>query len=235
MFRIYFFIFAVSGLVLLACDSPEYKNAADPGSSRFVESYVLLSVFSEGQNSEEPPADGPGPDPLCNPCRIFTSDNTYEGDLGGIAGADAKCNDEMDLSHPGDGTFKAMLSDGTNRIACTSDSCGVDGAAEHVDWVLRPNVVYTRVDGTVIKQTMATIGIFEYDLDNPVWSGGMQGDPWTGMQGNWLATASNCAGWTNNTTGSGTRGYNPAVDGSFLGIAPNDCAAQPRELYCVEQ
>jgi hypothetical protein len=66
--------------------------------------------------------------------RVFVSSETYTGDLGGLDGADAKCQALADAAHLG-GTFKAWLSTST-----------VD-AADRLTHSTRP---YTLVDGTLI-------------------------------------------------------------------------------------
>src|SRR6185369_3589397 len=87
---------------------------------------------------------------LCNPCKIFITANNYRPafdfyGINGVNSADTKCGAEavtMSLS----GTYKALIVDGTNRIACTSANCSGTGNAEHVDWVLRANTAYSQVN-----------------------------------------------------------------------------------------
>ncbi|HLD45750.1 MAG TPA: DUF1554 domain-containing protein, partial [bacterium] len=65
--------------------------------------------------------------------KIFVTDATYNGNLGGVAGADALC--EADANKPATGTYKALIVDGVARVACTTANCG-GGAGENIDWVL---------------------------------------------------------------------------------------------------
>ena len=68
---------------------------------------------------------------------LFVTAAGYNGNLGGVSGADAKCM--ADANKPSDGkTYKAMLTDGSTRIACTSANCTTSGNAEHLGWVLHP-------------------------------------------------------------------------------------------------
>ncbi len=86
----------------------------------------------------------------CTTCRMFVTAATYNGVLGGVTGADAKC--ASDTNKPSTGTYKAMLVDGTNRVACTTANCS-GGISENVNWVLKANTAYTRTDGTAIGTT----------------------------------------------------------------------------------
>jgi hypothetical protein len=92
---------------------------------------------------------------------IFTTSGTNNGNFGGMAGADAYCT--SDANKPTRGTYKAMLVDGTNRVACTSSFCGGSGVSEHVDWVLDPTTLYSRSDGTPIGTTTSA-GVFTFPL-----------------------------------------------------------------------
>jgi hypothetical protein len=51
-----------------------------------------------------------------NYVRVFVTSTTYDGNLGGIAGADAKCQARADAASLG-GTWKAMISDGSTNAS----------------------------------------------------------------------------------------------------------------------
>jgi len=139
---------------------------------------------------------------------------TYNGDLRtvvagtptgtGIAGADAKCMaDSMKPVTPTGAIYKAMLVDGTNRRACTTANCapaapGV-GLLEQIDWVLRPNVTYTRADAVTPIFTADWNGV--YSIGSVVGSGFVNsisgGQFFSGMQTNWTTNSTNnCTSWT---------------------------------------
>ncbi len=65
---------------------------------------------------------------------VFVTSQTYQGDLGGLAGADAKCNALASVAGL-DGTYKAWLSDATGSPSTR---------------FRRSSVPYTLVDGVVI-------------------------------------------------------------------------------------
>ena len=72
-------------------------------------------VFGAGQALAEPASGGGNPEvlQLLSPKRVFVTADTYGSNLGGLAGADAKCQVAADAADL-DGTFMAWLSDGLN-------------------------------------------------------------------------------------------------------------------------
>ncbi|MDH4263207.1 MAG: DUF1554 domain-containing protein [Spirochaetia bacterium] len=155
--------------------------------------------------------------------RIFVTTSTYTGDLRtagagtGIAGADAKCM--ADANHPDAAQtlanrrlYKAMLVDGTNRQACTTANCATPpgnlGIAENIDWVLRPNVTYTRADGITPVFTADWNGV--YQIGSAAGSGFVNsisgGQFFSGMRTDWVTNSTNsCTAWTV-TSGSAAMG-----------------------------
>ena len=165
-------------------------------------------------------------------CRIFVTANTYDGALGGIAGADQRCMN--DPARPSSATaWKAMLVDGVTRRACQNSNCGVSGISEGVDWVLRPGVAYTRPDGTALG-TANTEALFTFSLANSI--GTATGNVWTGFHGSNLWTADqHCLGWSdNNMAGTGNTGNPQNTTNAALFSGAGQCSAG-QWLYCVEQ
>ncbi|MDO8519146.1 MAG: DUF1554 domain-containing protein [Deltaproteobacteria bacterium] len=171
-----------------------------------------------------------------------TDGNLKDGAANGIAGADAKC--ESDGSKPADGsTYKAFLVDTSNRVACTTASCG-GGTSEHTDWVMGANTTYTRSDGTTVVGVTNANGILAtFPLTNSfgtsaglAWTGLSQtADAWT--SGNGSVTDSLCNNWESADDFGytadlvATSGYNNAVSKSAGG---QGCSTS-RALICVEQ
>ncbi|MCB1200944.1 MAG: DUF1554 domain-containing protein [Leptospiraceae bacterium] len=166
--------------------------------------------------------------------RIFVSATSYSGNLGGVSGADAKC--QADGNKPsGGGTYKAMLSSGTARRACTSANCS-GGTSEHADWVLLPNTKYVRSDGTTEIFTTNSNGIFEFGtLTNAISSG--SGFVWTALNVNWTNNAQNCGNWSNTTGTNVIRGIPNSTVNSILATGTSNCdqTSPAVYLYCVEQ
>ncbi len=152
--------------------------------------------------------------------------------LGGISGADAKCN--SDGNKPSTGTYKALIVSGTTRRACSTANCG-GGSSENIDWVLKPSTKYYRVDGTTEIFTTNAAGIFVYGTaTNTISTTG--GGVWTGLNIDWTNTAGDCTAWTSiiGTTGRGSSAFNTSDD--MISIEQTGtCNASAYGLYCVEQ
>lgn len=153
----------------------------------------------------------------------------------GIARADAYCNDAGDGNHPGSGTYKALLVDGNNRIACTTANCATGGATENVDWVMSANQTYIRPDGTVIGTTTAA-GILT-TFTNPIVNSGTDVWVWTGMQANYTTLNDNhhCFEWTVTGAQSGLAGNAKLGNTGAIYSSATLCSGTIAKLTCVEQ
>ena len=122
---------------------------------------------------------------------VFASSERYDGNLGGLAGADAKCQalaDAAEVYNPRlIGTFKAWLSDSTA------------GPATRFTHSPFP---YVLVNGTQVADNWADLT--DGSLDSPI-NVTEQGDTvptgyparvWTGTGTNGTASSSNCGNWT---------------------------------------
>lgn len=185
--------------------------------------------------------------------RIYVTNNIYNGNLGGIAGADTKCN-AVDGNKPAaSGTFKALLVDsGASllRRACTMQNCtGGGGVSQGIDWVLRPNVTYLRGQDGQQVFTANFNGVFDFGAGSfasaihttafTVWTGIN-----FGVGGQW--TIDGGPGQCNSWTGNGTNGVygNSAAVTQTAAVSPAGAmydgyeaatCITPRRLYCVEQ
>ncbi len=170
--------------------------------------------------------------------RIFITAATYDGNLGGVAGADAKC--QADANRPNASTYKALLVDGYYRVACTqgNENCA---ASQHVDWVLAANTVYVRSNGSAIIGTTTSAGIFS-------WSGGALSNSigpdvataYTGLGSDWTrypgcGTYCDCTWFTKNTSGdSSSIGQAASLTSNMIVLGTASCSTS-HVLYCVEQ
>jgi len=179
----------------------------------------------------------------CNPeCNGFYEERTlqvtvgrYDGNLGGIRGADAICQGEFG------GEYKALLTGGQRRATVTP-FLG-DGQQ---DWVLRKYTHYLRgSDGVVIWRTdgvplLGASGGRKQALFVNLWAPNTGNYPWSGFGPDWttfVPTAAGslgtCEGWTSNVF---------TVDSSYgafitddLNQAANEPCSVPMALLCVEQ
>ena len=137
----------------------------------------------------------------------------------GIEGADFICQTEAESSgwHPNIPSgyshhYKAMITDGINRIACTSPNCEIDEEAENVDWVLFPNKSYISESSHPIGITTNS-AIFTFPTLVPFSDGTTYGhypkliqyesyflykhNSWTGMNKDYTTnTDKTCKQWT---------------------------------------
>lgn len=144
--------------------------------------------------------------------RVFVTSSSYTGNLGGEAGADAKCM--SDSNYPGSGVFKAFLGSG-NRSALPA-----------VDWVLQPHTDYFRSsDMNYILTTDAQATFSEIVSDFA--SGTIY--IWGGLEQNFTNAATHCSNWTSNANVN-TRLFLP----DSWTVATDSCNELKR-LLCIEQ
>lgn len=117
-------------------------------------------------------------------CRVFVTSATYDGNLGGLAGADAKC-DERAAESGWPGTYRACLSDGTYSPGTR---------------FVRNPVPYQFVNGTTIEANWAdlTDGTLDAALNRNEWGDVVApGRVWTNTNSNGSgASSGHCENWT---------------------------------------
>jgi hypothetical protein len=170
--------------------------------------------------------------------RMFYTQFPAFGNMSGVSGADGRCM--SDNFYPGTGTFKALLVDGSNRVACTTANCS-GGTSEHVDWVLKPNTTYVRVDnpGNLDGPTIGTTdskGLFSFPLLSPF--GPDAHLSWHGLNNDWTTSSNTCSAWTDsNSTGSyGMIDSDTVTAINYGSSGCNGSSGIPNAyLICVEQ
>lgn len=160
------------------------------------------------------------------PKRVFVTSTTYNGNLGGLVGADSKCQARA-VAAGLPGTFKAWLSDGTTSASSRLDHSTVN---------------YVRTDGVVVANgwsdlTDATLDavICKDENSNIVGTCTASRDVWTNTQTNGSARTSHCLVWTSNQGAeSGYTGGSSWSDLSWTAATTDTCNTLKR-LYCFEQ
>jgi hypothetical protein len=155
--------------------------------------------------------------------RVFVTSTLHQGNLGGLAGADAICQ-ELAGAAGLSGTFKAWLSDATTSAA---------------DRLTHATVPYVRVDD--IKVADDWTDLVDGVLDEPI-SIDENGAPvsrnavWTGTDDDGSNPAlETCEGWTSAAGDlNGEAGSPHAVDRSWTTGPRISCSAS-LPLYCFEQ
>lgn len=161
--------------------------------------------------------------------QIRVTTMTYTGGLVGKDGADMACGKEF----PG---FKAMISDGSLRVATKTANLGDGGQP---DWVLAPYRAYVNLNGDLVYITGSErlLGVrkgITKALNNAI-APLNAGAAWTGMSKGWVSNLATCMKWTSSLDGSGAvGGPGQTLDHNFIGGATKACSNK-LALYCVEQ
>ncbi len=167
-------------------------------------------------------------------CKVYVSSGIHSGNLGGVSGADAICR--TDINKPADGSiYKAFISDGTSRVACTTPNCK-GGFREHKNWIIYPNTRYTRPDGAWIVTSNAAgiwMGGEISDYVNDDFSKSKNSALLTGMSFDFTSTGNNCSAWRS------TAGSADVAASSDLqlprGGDSRPCSQISNSLLCVQQ
>lgn len=184
-------------------------------------------------NSTPVPAVTPSPTSTPTPLpsgtstkRVFVTSTLNSGNLGGLAGADSKCQDRANAAGLG-GTWKAWLSDSTTSASSRLNHFNgpyvrVDGVAVANDWT-------DLTDGTL--QNPIRINEFKNDQYN------MINAAWTGTQTSGATLTPNCSNWTDGT--SGVQGILGGISSTIsywtVGASSTSICSNTIALYCFEQ
>ncbi len=187
------------------------------------------------------PTSTPAPTPTPGPKYVFITSATYNGNLGGLTGADTKCKtlaDNSSITSIRGRTWAAWLSDSANSPAQPSAQRPFTHAT----------VPYNLVDGTTIIASSWTDLITNKNgnyLTNPISkdeSGNVvSGNMWTstapiGDNSCGSCSSRNCSNWTSGSNPSiGVKGYTPSTTSSWTTSAGEYCDSNFLHLYCFEQ
>jgi hypothetical protein len=180
--------------------------------------------------------------------KVFVTSQAYDGNLGGLAGADALCQNAADSAGL-DGSFLAWLSTTTTSLIGETIPTGpaYRFVRHHVPYVLPNGQQVARYFGDLV----------DGDLENPIavteyGSTVFSGETWSATSANGLPAAGSpaslytCENWTSGASSGGglvivnttyfigqIGATGPAWSSSAVGIQTS-CAEQKR-LICVEQ
>jgi len=187
---------------------------------------------------------------LTNEHFLFVTAIAYNGNLGGLTGADAKCQTEADTADL-ERCYKAVMGDDSNTAASRLIDNG--GALKNEGGIPPVNageigpLARTVIEADLTKFTTPTVTLDV--VPNREIGGSASGvaNVWTGLQGDGTSDALNCANWTNGESGEqGGFGDNTAtalmgngpeistLSGFWLDMGSVNCD-QERVLYCVSQ
>jgi hypothetical protein len=168
----------------------------------------------------------------------FVTSILFTGSLGGIAGADAKCNVSVNKPSILPNMYKAFLVDGVTRTAASNATSNGSMPGTQTDWVMKPNTAYFRTDGVKIINSNIN-GLYDLTVNSPSSFGGTVGiSYWTGISNpNRWATGNHCMNWTTDLNGNsgdygdGNSNLNIAVGAGFVGCE----AGFEKRLLCIQQ
>jgi hypothetical protein len=163
--------------------------------------------------------------------KIFITSTTYNGNLGGLSGADTKCQTQASAAGL-TGTWKALLSDSTTNAR---DRIGFDW-----DYLVLVNgrPVAKQVDlwlcnvGTTVTDTLPCIAEIERDESGNLVPANSA--VWTGSNRLGKSSTTHCSSWSS-TSASGTTGKSGVIDYTWLESSTSTGCTSTARLYCVEQ
>lgn len=181
----------------------------------------------------------------------FVTTNTNNGNLGGVAGADAFCMN--DPGHPDAAlalasrrTFKAFITTTGGTIRQYDSPLG-RGFPGQINWVMLPNTTYYRSDQTTIIATTNAAANFS-SMNNSVdgtanesWLGFLPGNTWTayimGCGAPCPLFTGNCNNFTDGTSATSLRTLiqNTNMPGNLFSSGAVRTCDVARRLWCIQQ
>lgn len=166
----------------------------------------------------------------------------HNGNYSGIAGMDSICNNDTmkPVELLGKGTYKAMAVD--QAITIPSTPATRRATPNPVNWVLRPNTSYKRLDGAPLFTTDAN-GLFSSMTNEFGEESEGNGFIWTGLNSDFTtATGNNCNNWKSSASNYLGRigSANTNVKSVALSYTNRPCnqttnSSEPIRIVCVEQ
>lgn len=172
---------------------------------------------------------------------IFISSVTSNGNIGGIAAADAICNRDANNPAP-QFYFKALIVDGNNRTACVNSNCSPFNSGDRRDWVLRSERTYYRSSGYAMIPVLTTDANAIIDLSaNPLLNGGFSAtnlEYWTGLNTDWTtgaASTGHCNSWQDSgVIPTGSTGFGDQTGTGAIGAGNPSCSLTAH-ILCIQQ
>lgn len=156
---------------------------------------------------------------------VFVTSQTWNGNLGGVSGADSKCQAAATAANVL-GTFKAWLSDQSTTAAGT---------------LSQATVPYKLITGLIIANNWADLvdGTIQNPIGRDEYGNSIGGQVWTSTRSNGTAGSVNdtCNNWASSSGASDSwLGSASATNAAWTGTTTTDNTCDiPRRLYCFEQ
>ncbi len=152
---------------------------------------------------------------------VFVTKEAWPGNLGGVSGADDKCNAEA-TERNFTGTFQAVLGSFEG------------GMFAHDPWrrSIHYPLPYLREDGEDLQSDFHDL--FSSGPDSSVTTDA-QYHPWTGLDASGNKHLDNCNGWSDSTiVHNGVVGDSQGIGGNWVNASIISCD-NSRPVYCIEQ
>jgi hypothetical protein len=160
--------------------------------------------------------------------RVFATSQSYNGNLGGLSGADNICQSRASAAQLS-GIWKAWLSDDTNSSASR---------------LVQNNSLYIRIDGTIVANNWSDLidGTLRTAINQSETGGSVSGLVWTdtAANGTTFDNTYHCSRWTSSSFSiygavgdSGFADFNWTKKGVNGSASP--CSNSSQRLYCFEQ
>ncbi|PJZ75576.1 hypothetical protein CH365_17665 [Leptospira neocaledonica] len=202
-------------------------------------SFSLLTSSDATFDQYQPP-DYCGVQNLDNDKLIWITSLTKSGNLNsGMTVADDSCNDGADPNKPtdmGSATYKALIVDGSTRVATTTGT----NASGQTNWVLDASTDYYLKNGGLPYSnkvfTTNSFKLFSFGSLTTAFSGSGSDSFWTGLNSNWTTASNHCNMWTDDITSGITGQYGIGnVLGSGSVSSGNDSCSVSKKFICVQQ
>ncbi len=152
---------------------------------------------------------------------VFVTSTTYSGNLGGISGADAKCQAVADAQGIAK-TFKAWVADSTDSPSTTFTQSAFP---------------YKLVDGTVVADNWADLvdGSIDNEINLDESGSTVTSKVWGGVTTSGGAAGARCNDWVSGSSGDFGRYGNTASTVNWTDDGFSETCDQVYPLYCFEQ
>ena len=165
---------------------------------------------------------------------MFVTSGVFSGNLGGQAGADAKCKTAAAASK-----VPAISARAQKFIAWIST--GNNGDPGMTTRLPASPATFARVEGKGIAASVTEllsgtikINIVEDESGSAIQTGNLTGATWTGTAPNGTTSQNTCSDWTSGANGSGDVGQASETNANWTNAGPVQCN-QTKHLYCLEQ
>ncbi len=231
----------VPALALVACAARYTVEPSDAGATDDAQAPVpdagnaKDAEVSDAAGDERATPDGSPLGGVCgSDCHVvFVSSKTYAGTaIGGVAGADAKCQALAAASEDAAiaaraARFTAWVSTGNANSPGMTTRLPAAGRFRRVDGASIADSVPELLSGSI----RVTVNLDENG--KAIQTGGLQGASWTGTQGNGKTSGATCADWSA-AGAQGDIGRATSTDSTWTNYTASDCSLQ-KHLYCFDR